>query len=248
VISRGKESVGSYFDSHPELEQVLEQKGKLDLLNLVQKTNSFGKVKIVYQDEPKGLGHAVLCAKDEVGKEPFLVSLGDDLIDANPSCSLQMVQAFKTHGKAMVAVQEVEKKEVNKYGIIDPCYPKDHKDYGLDPEKRLIMLKNLVEKPDPANAPSLFAIIGRYLLPPEIFPVLEKTQKGSGGEIQLTDGLRDLNQMQDLLAYRFKGQRFDAGDKLGYIQANLHFGLKHAEIGPALKEYLKAFYEKNYSS
>ena len=244
VISPGKESILDHFKPRKDLEEFLTQKRKESLLKLIQESNYVEKIKIVYQNQPRGLGHAVLCAKEAVGKEPFFVALGDDLIDADPSCAKQMITQFNEFQNSMVAVQEVKSEDVNKYGIIDPLHSEKDPNFYLDSDKRVIPLKDLVEKPSADEAPSSFAIVGRYLLTPAIFPILAQTKEGAGGEIQLTDGLKSLNQKEKLLAFRFKGKRFDAGDKFGYIQANIHYGLKNSEVKENLFRYLMQLKEQ----
>lgn len=240
IISKGKETLAEHFKPHDELEKYLKEKNKKDLLDVLQMTQNFGKVTFVYQDFPRGLGHAVLCAEKAVAGEPFIVALGDDLIDhPGESCSQQLCSLFGQFGKSMVSVQEVALCEVQKYGIVSPKFLPEDAHYALDSKKRLIALKDLVEKPLPQAAPSRLAIVGRYLLTPEIFPILAKTGQGVGGEIQLTDGLKALNQTHDLYAYVFEGERFDAGDKFGFLQATLHYGLKHPELAGRFKEFLK---------
>jgi len=244
VLSRGKEALLKHFQPHSQLENDLREKEKLELLSLCQRPTNLGRIRSVYQDKALGLGHAVLCAREAVGNEPFLVCLGDDLIDAHPNASQQMVSCFGKFQKPLVAVQKVPRSEVHKYGIIDPCFSMEDSNYYMDPEKRLIPLKDLVEKPKPERAPSHLAIVGRYLLTPDVFPILEKTGKGAGGEIQLTDALRTLNKEKGILAYRFEGERFDAGDKLGYLYANLYFGLKHPQLGAPLRKLVQSLISK----
>lgn len=239
VVSKGKESIRDHFQAHEALEAHLEAKAQAELLKSVRLPSSFGKITLVYQDKPRGLGHAVLCARAAVGNEPFLVALGDDLIDATPGCAAQMVERFNRYGKAMVAVQRVERSEVHKYGIVAPRFHEGDPQRFLDEEKRLLPLADLVEKPSADKAPSHLAIVGRYLLLPEIFEILQNTAPGAGGEIQLTDGLKAFNLKHPLLAYEFQGLRLDAGDKFGYLQANIHYGLRHPEIGERLRRFLE---------
>ena len=192
----------------------------------------------VRQKEPLGLGHAILCAKRAVGEEPFAVLLGDDLIDARVPCIRQMIDLYEEMGlastsansvHALIALQRVPSSETHLYGIIKGNKIKD----------RVYQIEHMVEKPPKGKAPSNLAIIGRYILPPEIFGILEKIPTGRGGEIQLTDGLRELNKSAPIFGYQFIGDRYDAGDKLGYLLANISFGLRHPELGPKLKRYLK---------
>lgn len=240
IISRGKETLADHFKPHTDLEKYLKEKNKNDLLDVLKMTQNFGKVTFVYQDFPRGLGHAVLCAEKEVAGEPFIVALGDDLIDhPGQNCSQQLCALFQEFAKPMVSVQQVALSEVQKYGIVSPKFSPEDSHYALDRKKRLIALKDLVEKPSPQAAPSQLAIVGRYLLTPDIFPILAKTGQGVGGEIQLTDGLKALNQASELFAYVFEGQRFDAGDKFGFLQATMHYGMKHPELGHRFKDFLK---------
>jgi UTP--glucose-1-phosphate uridylyltransferase len=183
----------------------------------------------VRQKEPLGLGHAILCAKRTVGEEPFAVLLGDDLIDAKIPCIKQMIDVYQEMDGALIAIQKVPRSETHLYGIIK----------GKRVKERVYRIEEMVEKPKQGRAPSNLAIIGRYILPPQIFGILEKVSPDVKGEIQLTDGLRELSQRLPVFGYEFIGDRYDAGDKLGYLQANISFGLKHPELGPKLKHYLK---------
>jgi UTP--glucose-1-phosphate uridylyltransferase len=183
----------------------------------------------VRQKEPLGLGHAILCAKRTVGEEPFAVLLGDDLIDAKVPCIKQMIDVYQEMDGALIAIQKVPRSETHLYGIIK----------GKRVKERVYRIEEMVEKPKQGRAPSNLAIIGRYILPPQIFGILEKVSPDVKGEIQLTDGLRELSQRFPVFGYEFIGDRYDAGDKLGYLQANISFGLKHPELGPKLKHYLK---------
>lgn len=229
ITGREKGSIEDHFDTSTELENYLKKKGRDDLLQMVQKIAEMVTLVAVRQKEPLGLGHAVLCAKKVVGGEPFAVLLGDDLIDAKVPCIRQMMELYQKLDGAMVAIQKVPKSETHLYGIIK----------GKKIEDRLYRVEEMVEKPRQGEAPSNLAIIGRYILPPQIFEVLEKTQPDQRGEIQLTDAIKELNQNLPVYGYEFIGDRYDAGDKLGYLQANIAFGLKHPELGKKLKNYLK---------
>lgn len=229
ITGREKGSIEDHFDTSTELENYLKKKGRDDLLQMVQKIAEMVTLVAVRQKEPLGLGHAVLCAKKVVGGEPFAVLLGDDLIDAKVPCIRQMMELYQKLDGAMVAIQKVPKSETHLYGIIK----------GKKIEDRLYRVEEMVEKPRQGEAPSNLAIIGRYILPPQIFEVLEKTQPDQRGEIQLTDAIKELNQNLPVFGYEFIGDRYDAGDKLGYLQANIAFGLKHPELGKKLKNYLK---------
>lgn len=229
ITGREKGSIEDHFDTSTELENYLRKKGKDDLLQMVQKISEMVTLVAVRQKEPLGLGHAVLCAKKIVGEEPFAVLLGDDLIDAEVPCIRQMMELYQKLDGAMVAIQKVPKSETHLYGIIK----------GKRMEDRLYRVEEMIEKPRQGEAPSNLAIIGRYILPPQIFEALEKTKPDQRGEIQLTDAIRELNRNLPVFGYEFIGDRYDAGDKLGYLQANIAFGLKHPELGKKLKRYLK---------
>ena len=229
ITGREKGSIEDHFDTSIELENHLRKKQKKDLLRLVHDISEMVTLVSVRQKEPLGLGHAVLCAKKVVGEEPFAVLLGDDLIDAKISCIRQMMKAYQQMEGALLAVQKVPKTETHLYGIIR----------GKRVSDRIYRVEEMVEKPKEGTAPSNLAIIGRYILPPEIFEILERVPPDPNGEIQLTDGLKALSQRHPVFGYQFFGDRYDAGDKLGYLQANISFGLKHPELGPKLKRYLK---------
>ena len=238
ITGREKGSIEDHFDISVELENHLKKKGRGDLLKIVQDIAEMVTLVSVRQKEPLGLGHAILCAKKAVGEEPFAVLLGDDLIDANVPCIKQMIDAYeqmegtlKTQGAglAMVAIQKVPKSETHLYGIIKGNQVKD----------RIHAIEDMIEKPERGTAPSNLAIIGRYILPPQIFGVLERVAPDRRGEIQLTDGIRKLRKSAPIFGYEFFGDRYDAGDKLGYLEANIAFGLKDPELGPKLKKYLK---------
>lgn len=241
ITGREKGSIEDHFDTSTELENHLRKKGKEDLLKMVQQIAELVTLVSVRQKEPLGLGHAVLCAKRTVGEEPFAVLLGDDLIDARPSCIAQMLEAYRRIGegltepegpRALLAIQKVSPRETHQYGIIK----------GRKVGDRLYRIEEMVEKPKPGTAPSCLAIIGRYILPGEIFPILERIPPDERGEIQLTDGLKELNRAIPVFGYEFVGDRYDAGDKLGFLQANIAYGLRHPEIGPRLKRFLKGLF------
>jgi UTP--glucose-1-phosphate uridylyltransferase len=238
ITGREKGSIEDHFDTSAELENHLRKKGRHDLLKIVQEVSEMVTLVSVRQKEPLGLGHAVLCAKKAVGDEPFAVLLGDDLIDASVPCIRQMIDIYEelsrglnssAPGPALIAIQRVPRTEAHLYGIIKGKKIKD----------RVYRIEDMVEKPKKGTAPSNLAIIGRYILPPEIFKILENTRPDHKGEIQLTNGLRELNRRTPVFGYEFFGDRYDAGDKLGYLEANIAFGLKHPELGPKLKRYLK---------
>jgi UTP--glucose-1-phosphate uridylyltransferase len=229
ITGREKGSIEDHFDTSTELENHLKKKGKEDLLRMVREISEMVTLVSVRQKEPLGLGHAILCANRTVGEEPFAVLLGDDLIDAKVPCIKQMIDVYQEMEGALIAIQKVPRSETHLYGIIKGKRVKD----------RVYRIEEMVEKPKQGRAPSNLAIIGRYILPPQIFGILEKVSPDVKGEIQLTDGLRELSQRFPVFGYEFIGDRYDAGDKLGYLQANISFGLKHPELGPKLKRYLK---------
>lgn len=228
ITGKSKRSIEDHFDSNIELEENLRKKGKIELLELVQETiglNLFFK----RQSYPKGLGHAVLQAKAFVGDEPFVVMLGDDLMVDDIPLTKQLINTYEETHASNIAVMRVPDQDTDKYGIIDP-----EAQYA----EGIYNVKKFVEKPDPADAPSNLAIIGRYLLTPEIFDLLETQAAGAGNEIQLTDAIDRLNKTQRVFAYEFKGKRYDVGDKLGFMKTTITYGLQHPEIKAGLTEYL----------
>jgi len=229
ITGREKGSIEDHFDTSTELENHLKKTGRKDLLQMVRDIAEMVTLVSVRQKEPLGLGHAILCAKKIVGGEPFAVLLGDDLIDASISCIRQMIEVYQKMDGALIAIQKVPKAEAHLYGIIKGKKVKD----------RIYQVEEMVEKPPKGTAPSNLAIIGRYILPPQIFGILEKVSPDGRGEIQLTDGLKKLSKEMPIFGYEFFGDRYDAGDKLGYLQANISFALKHPELGPKLKRFLK---------
>ena len=233
VTSSSKRALEDHFDKSYELEAQLEQKNKTELLKIVQNILPKG-VNCVYirQAEALGLGHAVLCAKDVVGDEPFAVILADDLIDGgNKSCLQQMVELHDERGCSVLGCETVEKEDTEKYGIASINKVAD----------RVGKLDQIVEKPKPADAPSNLGVVGRYILTPRIFEIIEKTGKGAGGEIQLTDAIAKLLDYEHVLTYEFNGKRYDCGSKLGYLQATVEYGLKHEGLGEEFREYLTSF-------
>ena len=230
ITGREKGSIEDHFDTSLELENHLRKKGRKNLLRIVQGISEMVTLVSVRQKEPLGLGHAILCAKKVVGSEPFAVLLGDDLIDAKIPCIKQMIDVYDETGGAVVAIQKVPKSETHLYGIIR----------GKKVGERIYRVEEMIEKPKQGTAPSNLAIIGRYVLPPEIFDRLEKVQPDGRGEIQLTNGLRELTKEKPIFGYEFIGDRYDAGDKWGYLEANIALGRRHPEIGPKLKRYLKS--------
>jgi len=233
VTGRGKNAIEDHFDVSFELERTLQDRGKDELLSLVRAVSDMVHIAYVRQKEALGLGHAVLMARDLIPNEPFAVLLGDDIIDAEQPCIGQMMEIYERHEGSIVAIMEVPEQEVSRYGIIDgtPMAGEDG---------RVYQVKNMVEKPRVEDSPSNLAIIGRYILSPGIFEVLEKTGRGAGGEIQLTDGLRDLLAQERVYAYKFRGRRFDAGEKLGFLKTTVEFALKNPEVGPEFRSYLQS--------
>lgn len=228
VTGKSKRPIEDHFDSNPELEENLRAKDKLALLELVEETTGLNLF-FVRQSYPKGLGHAVLQAKAFIGNEPFVVMLGDDLMEDEVPLTKQLINGYdKTHA-SNIAVMKVPHEDTSKYGIIDPEGQVDEITYNV---------RSFVEKPKPEDAPSDLAIIGRYLLTPEIFDILENQEPGAGGEIQLTDAIDTLNKTQRVFAHEFKGQRFDVGDKFGFLKTSIQYGLKHDEVKDALREYI----------
>jgi len=234
VTASGKSAIEDHFDYSFELETFLAQKGKLDLLSEVRHISRLIDVVSVRQKEPLGLGHAVQVTEQVVGDHPFVVCLGDDLVESEKPCVYQMLKVFEKYQEATVAVQEVPEKDVHLYGIAE----------GEEVAPGVFRVDRIIEKPEPGVTESRLAVIGRYILRPEIYDCLKRTLPGIGGEIQLTDALDTLRKERGLYAYRFQGKRFDAGDKLGYLQATVHLALDHPELGPAFKRYIMEIAEK----
>jgi len=232
VTGRGKNAIEDHFDVSYELEKLLEERGKTDLLEQVRAISSMINVSYVRQGESLGLGHAVLMAKDLIGDEPFAVMLGDDIIDSAVPCMRQMVDVFERHQGPVVAVQQVPREDISAYGVIAGAPEGD--------SGRLYRVRDMVEKPSAQDAPSDLAIIGRYILTPDIFEALEKTPRDKGGEIQLTNGIRALIEARPVFGYRFEGVRHDAGNKLGFLKATVEFALKREDLGGPFREYLKS--------
>jgi UTP--glucose-1-phosphate uridylyltransferase len=231
VTGRGKSAIEDHFDSSPELECTLEKRGKLDLLAVSRQVSQMVKLSYVRQKEAMGLGHAVLMARDLVGDEPFAVILPDDVIDADPPCLKQMMDVFDEVQSTILATQVIEGPAISAYGVLDGS--------AVPGNPRLFDVKGLVEKPKPVDAPSKNAIIGRYILTPRVFDLLEHTPLGAGGELQLTDGIKGLLATEKVYGYSFAGTRHDAGDKFGMLKATVEFALKREDLGPQFREYLK---------
>ncbi|WP_054708076.1 UTP--glucose-1-phosphate uridylyltransferase GalU [Bacillus sp. JCM 19041] len=232
VTGKGKRAIEDHFDHAFELEQNLAEKEKFELLEAVQKA---GKVDIHYirQKEPKGLGHAVWCARKFIGDEPFAVLLGDDIVQNDKPCLKQLIEQYEEKEASIIGVQQVPHDTTNRYGIIDPTTK----------EGRLYGVSRFVEKPKVEEAPSNLAILGRYLLTPGIFKHLEKQETGAGGEIQLTDAIQMLNEEQQVFAYDFEGKRYDVGEKLGFVLTTLEFAMQRGDLKPALIEKMKEYLE-----
>lgn len=228
VNGRGKSSIEDHFDVAFELETTLAERGKTKELEMLRRISSMVNVISLRQKQPLGLGHAVLSAKSAVGEVPFGVMLGDDMVDSEVPAILQLWRAYLKHSKGVIALMEVPDDQTHLYGIAA----------GERIDERTMRITHIVEKPK-SNPPSNLAVIGRYVLPPSIFPILEKTEKGVGGEIQLTDGLAHLMKNEGLLGYKFAGIRHDAGDKLGYLKANIAFALKRPELKDGLMQYMR---------
>jgi len=228
VTGKGKRPIEDHFDANLELEMNLKEKGKEDLLKLVEETTDVN-LHFIRQSHPLGLGHAVLQAKAFVGNEPFIVMLGDDLMDDTIPLTQQLINDYDATHASTIAVMEIPHKDTSKYGIINP---------GEQVNPGLYNVKNFVEKPEPDQAPSDLAIIGRYLLTPEIFDVLENQKPGAGNEIQLTDAIDTLNQTQRVFAREFKGKRYDVGDKFGFMKTSIEYGLIHPEVKEKLRSFI----------
>ncbi|HKD66052.1 MAG TPA: UTP--glucose-1-phosphate uridylyltransferase [Candidatus Binataceae bacterium] len=228
VISRGKGALLDHFAPAPDLEQFLVQRGKRDLLEVARKTSSMAHITPVEQTEALGIGHAVLQVKTAVGDEPFAVLLPDDICDCARPCLRQLMDVAEERDGPVVALMRVARADVSKYGIVE----------GAQLEERLYRLSGMVEKPTAEKAPSEMAIIGRYLLPPEIFAILGRAAPGHGGEIQLTDALLELGRKRNLYGYEFEGTRHDMGDRLGFLTAQIAYGLRHPQLADKLRSYL----------
>ena len=233
VTGRDKAAMEDHFDSSPELEYALQAKGKQALLDAVHSVSRLAKIIYTRQAEPLGLGHAVLMAKEVVGDEPFCVLLPDDIVDAKVSCMKQMVEAFNETQSSILASEVIEGPAISAYGVLD-CAP-------VPGNPRLLEVKGMVEKPKFEDAPSKNAIIGRYILTPRIFDMIEKVKPGAGGELQLTDAIKMLLQHEQVYGFHYEGKRHDAGDKLGFLKATVEFALKRDDLGPPFREWLQNF-------
>ncbi|MED1205483.1 UTP--glucose-1-phosphate uridylyltransferase GalU [Heyndrickxia acidicola] len=234
VTGKGKRAIEDHFDKNPELEQNLTEKGKLELLEKVQYSSDMANIHYIRQKEPLGLGHAVWCARNFIGDEPFAVLLGDDIVQSETPCLQQLIQQYEDIRSSIIGVQQVPEDETHRYGIIDP----------LRSEGRRYEVSNFVEKPASGTAPSNLAIMGRYILTPEIFDLLEKQSTGAGGEIQLTDAIQKLNKIQRVFAYDFEGNRFDVGEKLGFVKTTIEFALQHEDLQKEVIEVMEELLKK----
>lgn len=230
VTGRGKQAIEDHFDISFELEHLLREKNKTDLLKEIKKVDNLADFSYVRQKVALGLGHAVLVARDMVGDEPFAVMLGDDIVDAETPCLKQMMAVYEKYNAPVLGVAEVNGEAISRFGVI-----------AVEPvEENVYRITDMVEKPAYDKAPSNLAIIGRYILTPDIFPILEQTGKGTGGEIQLTDAMRELLKQREFYACKFEGDRYDGGDKLGFLIATVELALKRKDLGPEFREYLKS--------
>ena len=234
VTGRGKSAIEDHFDVSFELEHLLDTRNKKDLLATVRAVSDMIDVSYVRQKEALGLGHAVLRAREMVAEEPFAVILSDDVIDSEVPCLRQLIDVYEFYGAPVVALMEVPNESISAYGVVD-AEPVSH----AGGRNRLYRVRNMVEKPKANEAPSNLAIIGRYILTPEVFRSLDAIEPGSGGEIQLTDGLKHLLRSRPIYGYRFEGTRYDAGDKLGFLRATVEFALKRHDLGNEFREYLR---------
>lgn len=229
VISKGKEAILDYFDIDKELESFLTERNKQDILKSIKSLSRMINLISIRQKEPLGLGHAVLTAKDIIGNEPFAVVLPDDIVDAKKGCLSQLMDVYNRRNSPVIALERIPKKETIKYGVVD----------AIRSQGRTWLIRDLIEKPKPEIAPSNLAVIGRYILPPEVLQILQDTEPGQGGEIQLTDALRNVAR-KSLLGYEFSGKRYDLGNPMGFLKANIVFGMKRPELKEAIRNLLKS--------
>jgi UTP--glucose-1-phosphate uridylyltransferase len=234
VTGKGKRAIEDHFDHSFELEHTLMEKGKIELLNEVQKASKLVDIHYIRQKEPRGLGHAIWCARKFIGNEPFAVLLGDDIVRAEKPCLKQMIEQYERYNASIIGVQHVKNEDVSRYGIVD----------GFEICERFYNVSNLVEKPKQEEAPSNLAIMGRYILSPKIFDLLADQKPGAGGEIQLTDAIATLNAFEAIYAYNFEGKRYDVGEKLGFIQTTIELALQSEDLKNDLLEFLNKVIEK----
>lgn len=235
ITGKNKRAIEDHFDKSVELEDELESKGKEDLLKITRDISNLADIYYIRQKEPKGLGHAINCARTFVGNEPFAVMLGDDVVDSKKPCLKQLMDCYDQYKTTIVGVQKVKHNDVYKYGIVD----------GMHIEDNIYKVKDLVEKPKVEEAPSDIAILGRYIITPEIFKVLANTRPGKGGEIQLTDALKSLMQSEVMYACAFEGRRYDVGDKLGFLEATVEYALQRDDLKNVFSNYLKSLPENH---
>ncbi len=242
ITGKQKRAIEDHFDRSPDLEAQLWEKGRKDLLELVRDISEMVDIHYIRQKEPKGLGHAVFCARKFIGREPFAVLLGDDIVRSKVPCLKQLIELHEETGASVIAVQEVPGEDVSKYGILD----------AEEVREGVYRIRDLVEKPSPADAPSRLAVMGRYIITPRVFDILAETGPGAGGEIQLTDALRVLCREEPMYGLRFAGQRFDVGDKLGYLKAMVEFALDRPDLAVEFGDYLRQIvcdiYSENLTS
>ncbi|MEH7336778.1 UTP--glucose-1-phosphate uridylyltransferase GalU [Neobacillus drentensis] len=237
VTGKGKRAIEDHFDFAPELERNLIEKEKYDLLDQVQYSSNLTDIHYIRQKEPKGLGHAVWCARNFIGNEPFAVLLGDDIVQSETPCLRQLINQYEQTFSSVIGVQSVSDEETHRYGIIDPSTN----------EGRLYRVNNFVEKPKLGTSPSNLAIMGRYILTPEIFMFLDSHETGTGGEIQLTDAIQKLNQIQRVFAYEFEGKRYDVGEKIGFVKTTIEFALQNNDLREELIKYMNEILELDLS-
>ena len=230
ITGRSKKCIEDHFDKSVELELELEKSGKEEMLKMVRDISDMVDIHFIRQKEPKGLGHAIQCAKTFVGDEPFAVLLGDDIVDAKTPCLKQLINAYDEYKTSVLGVQQVAVDDTDKYGILDVKHIED----------RVYKVKDMVEKPNVEDAPSNIAILGRYIITPAIFDILENQEPGKGGEIQLTDALKTLACHEAIYAYDFEGRRYDVGDKLGFLEATVDFALKKPELRDEFLKFIKS--------
>lgn len=238
ITGRNKRAIEDHFDKSVELEDELESSNKKELLKMIQGISNMVDIYYMRQKEPRGLGHAISRAKTFVGNEPFAVMLGDDVVDSGVPCLKQLINCYDRYKTSILGVQPVNKEDVCKYGIVK----------GIEIENKIYKVNNMVEKPKVEEAPSNIAILGRYIITPQIFEILENTKPGKGGEIQLTDALRELAKQEAMYSYCFEGKRYDVGDKLGFLKANIEFALKRDDLREDLISYLLNLKSENESN
>ncbi|MFQ3544382.1 UTP--glucose-1-phosphate uridylyltransferase GalU [Halobacillus rhizosphaerae] len=233
VTGKGKRAIEDHFDNNFELETNLMKKEKFDLLEKVKKSSNVD-IHYIRQKEPKGLGHAVWSARNFIGNEPFAVLLGDDIVEADTPCLKQLIDQYDETNSSVIGVQQVSDDQTHRYGVVDPSIHKG----------RRYKVNNFVEKPSQGTAPSNLAIMGRYILNPKIFSFLDEQKTGSGGEIQLTDAIQELNKFENVYAYDFEGERYDVGEKIGFIKTTIEFAMKHEEINKEMKSFIENLLSK----